>query len=175
MKQATLCLLVKDYNPPTTSSRLRRAPNQDNKELLLAMKKRGFGVGKWNGVGGKIDLEKGDKNITEAAIRETEEEIGVKIKDLEKVAILDFYFPYHSAWDQLVHVFLVKDWEGEPRESEEMLPKWFKIGDIPFKGMWDDDKLWLPQVLEGKKLKAKFVFKKGEKVSGKNIEVVKKV
>ena len=43
MKQATLCLLVKDN------------------EILLAMKKRGFGVGKWNGVGGKIDYDKVNK------------------------------------------------------------------------------------------------------------------
>lgn len=172
MRQATLCLLIKDYNPPTASSRQRRAPNQNKKELLLAMKKRGFGVGRWNGVGGKIDLEKGDTNITEAAIRETEEEIGVRIKDLEKVAVLSFYFPYQRAWDQDVHVFLVKDWEGEARESEEMLPKWFKIKEIPFEQMWDDDRFWLPQVLEGKKLKAKFVFEEGEKVTGKNVQIV---
>ena len=100
MRQTTLCLLVKDYNSPIASSRRRRAPNQNNKELLLAMKKRGFGVGKWNGVGGKIDSEKGDRNITDTAIRETEEEIGVKIKDLEKVAVLSFYFPYKKEWDQ---------------------------------------------------------------------------
>ncbi|MEK7504190.1 MAG: hypothetical protein AAB550_01680 [Patescibacteria group bacterium] len=39
MKQATLCFLVKDN------------------QILLAMKKRGFGVGKWNGVGGKVNEE----------------------------------------------------------------------------------------------------------------------
>jgi len=42
MKDATLCLLIKE-NPA--------------KEILLTMKKRGFGVGKWNGVGGKISKE----------------------------------------------------------------------------------------------------------------------
>ncbi len=159
MRQATLCLLIKPAN----------------KELLLAMKKRGFGMGKWNGVGGKIDLEKGDKNIVDAAIRETKEEIGVKVKDLEKVAVLNFHFPYNQAWNQNVHVFLVKNWEGEPRESEEMLPRWFNIREIPFEEMWDDDKFWLPQVLEGKKLKAKFIFKEGEKISEQNIEIVKEI
>ncbi len=175
MRQTTLCLLVKDYNPSTASSRRRRVPNQNNKELLLAMKKRGFGVGKWNGVGGKIDSEKGDRNVTDAAIRETEEEIGVRIKDLEKVAVLSFYFPYNRAWNQDVHVFLVKNWEGEPIESEEMLPKWFKVKDIPFEQMWEDDRFWLQQVLEGKKLKAKFIFKKGEKISKKDVKVIKDI
>ncbi len=160
-QQATLCLLVKK--------------NQGKKEILLAMKKRGFGFGKWNGVGGKLNLEKGDKNIVDAAIRETEEEIKVKIKDLEKVALLNFYFPYNQEWNQDVHVFLIKNWQGEPVESEEMLPKWFKIKEIPFEQMWDDDKFWLPRILEGKKLKAKFIFKKGEKIAEKDIKIVKNI
>jgi len=56
-----------------------------------------------------------------------------------------------------------------------MLPKWFKIGEIPYQEMWDDDKFWLPYILEGKKLKAKFVFEEGEKVSEKDVEVVENV
>ncbi len=161
MKQATLCLFVRE--------------SQDDKELLLAMKKRGFGKGKWNGVGGKLDSEKGDKNIVEAAVRETEEEIGIRIKDLEKVAILNFRFPYipqDKDWNQDVHVFLARNWEGEPIESEEMAPKWFKIEDIPFEEMWPDDKFWLPKILAGEKLKARFVFGEGEIITEQDIETV---
>ncbi|MDD2697002.1 MAG: 8-oxo-dGTP diphosphatase [Candidatus Pacebacteria bacterium] len=158
MKQATLCLLIKDEN--------------GEKELLLAMKKRGFGVGKWNGVGGKLDPEKGDKDIVGAAIRETEEEIGVKTRDLEKVAVLNFRFPYKEEWNQDVHVFLARNWQGEPRESEEMMPKWFKESEIPFDEMWDDDKIWLPHVLEGKKLEADFIFREGEKIDRQNVRFV---
>ena len=158
MTQATLCLLVKD--------------NQREKELLLAMKKRGFGAGKWNGVGGKLDSEKGDADIIETAIRELKEEIGVKVEDLEKVAILSFYFPSKKEWNQDVHVFLVRNWKGEPRESEEMFPKWFKMSEIPFNEMWDDDKFWLPKILEGKKLKAKFTFGPGEKIISQDIRII---
>lgn len=158
MKEATLCLLIKK--------------DQDNEELLLAMKKRGFGMGKWNGVGGKIDFEKGDKNIVDAARRETEEEIGIKIKELEKVAVLNFTFPYKKDWNQSVHVFLAKSWEGEPKESEEMAPKWFKVPEIPYDEMWDDDKFWLPYILKGEKLKADFIFKEGEILSEQNIKLV---
>ena len=142
------------------------------------MKKRGFGVGKWNGVGGKIDSAKGDRNVVDAAIRESEEEIGVKINDLEKVALLKIRFPYISKeenWDQDVHVFLAKLWEGEPVESEEMLPKWFKVQEIPFNKMWDDDKIWLPQVLSGKKLKADFIFKQGEIIDKHKVKIVESV
>jgi 8-oxo-dGTP pyrophosphatase MutT (NUDIX family) len=158
MKQTSLCLLVKE--------------NQVGKEILLAMKKRGFGIGKWNGVGGKLDIEKGDKNVIDTAIRETKEEIGVNIKNFRKVAVLNFYFPYMPEWDQEVHVFLVQNWQKEPIESEEMMPKWFKIKEIPFKEMWDDDIFWLPKVLNGEKLEADFTFKEGEKMITKNIKVV---
>jgi len=164
MKQTTLCILVRQ--------------NKDEDEVLLAMKKRGFGVGKWNGVGGKIDPAKGDRNIVDVAIRESEEEIGIKIRDLEKVAILKFRFPYipkKKSWDQDVHVFLVKLWDGEPVESEEMLPQWFKMKEIPFNKMWDDDKIWLPQVLAGKKLKADFIFKEGEIIDDHKVEIVESV
>jgi len=158
MTQTTLCLLIRK--------------NQDGEELLLAMKKRGFGKGKWNGVGGKEDSEKGDINIVGTAVRETEEEIGVKIKKMEKVAVLSFYFPYKKGWDQDVHVFLVRDWQGEPVESEEALPKWFKTNDIPYNEMWDDDKHWLPKILQGKKLKAKFTFSPGEKIMNQDIKII---
>ncbi|MFH1780417.1 MAG: 8-oxo-dGTP diphosphatase [Candidatus Nealsonbacteria bacterium] len=157
MKEATICLLIKG--------------SKEYRQILLAMKKRGFGAGKWNGVGGKIDFEKGDKNIVDAAIRETEEEIGVHVNELEKVALLNFTFPYNSAWDQTVHVFFAKNWEKEPAESEEMAPKWFKVSEIPYDKMWADDKFWLPKILEGKKLKADFIFKEGEVLSSQNIEI----
>ena len=49
-------------------------------EILLGLKKRGFGKGRLNGVGGK--LEPGE-TIEEAAIRETEEEIGVNLTKME--------------------------------------------------------------------------------------------
>jgi len=161
VKQATLCFLIKK--------------DKENKEILLAMKKRGFGKGKWNGVGGKIDLEKGDKDIRDTAIKETKEEIGVKVKELEKVAVLSFCFPYKKEWDQDVHVFLAKGWKGEPTESEEMFPKWSQIDKLPFAKMWDDEKHWLLLVLNGKKLKADFIFKQGEIMDKKNIKFVKEI
>jgi len=60
-------------------------------QILLSMKKRGFGVGKWNGSGGKI---KEGESIPQAALRELEEEIGVKLQetDLEYKGVLQFLF-----------------------------------------------------------------------------------
>ena len=142
-------------------------------DVCLAMKKRGFGVGRWNGVGGKV--EAGDKNIEEAASRETNEEINVKISDLKKVAELTFYFPHNPAWDQLVHVYFVEKWEGEPEETEEMRPKWFKTDNLPFADMWPDDIFWLPWVLEGNLVKATFKFGEKDIILEKNVDTVEKL
>ena len=139
MKKATLCLLLK------------------NDEILLAMKKRGFGVGKWNGVGGKV--EEGE-SIKSAAIRELSEEIGVVAAEdnLEEVGDIKFYFTDKPEWAQHMHVFVVRNWEEEPTESEEMRPQWFDVKEIPYAHMWPDDPFWLPLFLQGKKFKGKFVF-----------------
>ena len=148
-----------------------------DEKILLAFKKKGFGAGKWNGVGGKLDSKK-DKDIFEVAIREMEEEIGIKVKDIEKMAILNFSYPYLTNSEERewqTHVFFAKDWQGEPKESEEMKPRWFKFDEIPFNKMWPDDKFWLPKVLSGKKVKADFIFKKGEIISSHNIRVVNKL
>jgi len=58
-------------------------------EVCLAMKKRGFGMGRWNGVGGKVDSLK--ETVEEAAKRETKEEIDVntlKSNEIDIDAIL---------------------------------------------------------------------------------------
>ena len=66
----------------TTLCLLRR-----NEEILLAMKKRGFGEGKYNGVGGKIE---GTETPEATMLRETKEEIGVTPIQYEKVGVVSF-------------------------------------------------------------------------------------
>ena len=151
MRQVSLCLGIKE--------------DEGVIKILLAMKKRGFGANRWNGLGGKIDPEKGDKDVFDSAIRESEEEAKIVPKNLIKVAIIDFCFPDHMKEnDQQVHVFIFDEWKGEPEETEEMRPEWFLTENIPYNEMWDDDEYWLPHVLEGKKFKATFHFDDNDKV-----------
>lgn len=60
---------------------------RDGDKVLFGVKKRGFGKGKLVGVGGKVD--KGE-TVEEAAVRETQEEIGVKVTEYQKVGELIF-------------------------------------------------------------------------------------
>ncbi|HEX7963626.1 MAG TPA: 8-oxo-dGTP diphosphatase [Candidatus Saccharimonadales bacterium] len=124
-------------------------------ELLLAMKKRGFGQGKWNGAGGKV--EPGETPLA-AAIRETEEEVGVTPKNPRKMAEIDFYLTSDPTFNNYAHVFVSTEWDGEPHETEEMRPQWFPENALPYDEMWGDDRSWLPQLLAGRRFTAMFTL-----------------
>lgn len=137
-------------------------------EILLGRKKEGFGKGNWVGVGGKV--EEGE-TIEQGVVRELQEEIGVKATNLEKIAVLNFYFPYvdDESWNQRVHAFISNSWEGEPKETEEISPQWFNKNEIPLNGMWDDARHWLHDALDGKRLSAEFIINDQLKVADKSI------
>lgn len=123
-------------------------------KVLLGMKKRGFGMGKWNGFGGKVNL---NETILEAAKRELKEEANIDVNDLEEMGIMEYEFKGNPEILE-VHIFKGLTYTGEPREGEEMKPKWFDIEEIPFNKMWPDDRYWLPMLLNNKKFSGKFVF-----------------
>ena len=58
----------------------------------------------------------------------------------------------------IMHTFLANSWEGELVETEEMKPKWFKVGEVPYDSMWKSDREWLPLILSGKKIKARYTY-----------------
>ena len=144
----------------------------DKNNICLAMKKRGFGANRWNGVGGKVGDKVEGESIEEGLLREVKEEIGVDLKEYDKVAEITFIFIDNPDTELLVHTYLSYKWDGEPTESEEMRPKWFKVDSIPYDDMWSDDRYWLPTVLDGKKIKARFKFDENEEPIDKEIEEV---
>jgi 8-oxo-dGTP diphosphatase len=139
VRNVTLCFLVEEDR------------------VNLGTKKRGFGVGKPNGYGGK---PKEGEDLIACALRELSEEAYVKAhpEDVEKVGEIEFYFSAKSEWNQRVHIYLIRKWVGEPSESEEMLPVWYNHSEIPYSQMWSDDKHWLPLILNGEKVKGSFTF-----------------
>ena len=132
-----------------------------NGQVLLAMKKRGFGVGKWNGPGGKVQ---GEETAEQACCREFLEETGSTIKKLEDRGTILFQWPHKPDWDQECHIYVATELEGQAQETEEMLPKWFDLQSIPYSEMWEDDPHWLPGVLNGGNVKMRFVFDENNKI-----------
>lgn len=127
---------------------------KDRDRILLGYKKRGFGSGRWNGFGGKVQE---NEDIIQTAKREALEECGLEIEELEKRVIHEFRFLGQEEVLE-VHTFLVTKWKGTEVESEEMRPEWFLLNDIPYDTMWPDDIFWLPLFLEGKYFRTKFLF-----------------
>ena len=118
----------------------------DDEKILLGYKKRGFGAGRWNGFGGKLN---DGETLEQAAHRELEEEIGITANSLQSRGQIVFTFEDgHEPVE--VNIFTLESFLGEPVESEEMRPQWYLHADIPYSEMWPDDEFWLPLVLQGK-------------------------
>ncbi len=113
-------------------------------EVLLIRKKRGFGMGKINGPGGKLDPGETEHDC---AVRETIEELGVRALDAVKRG--ELWFQFLDGLAMHVAVFQAAKHEGDAIETEEAAPLWTRIDAIPFEQMWADDIHWLHRMLTG--------------------------
>ncbi len=139
MDEATLCYIV------------------DGEEVLLIEKRRGLGSGLYNGPGGKIES---GETPQEAIVREVAEEVHIEVHDPTKVGELTFF--HDDEIRLFVHVFRSESYQGEPSPSPEARPVWFHRTELPYDDMWEDDRLWLPLVLEKRQFAGAFVFEGGE-------------
>lgn len=122
-------------------------------QVLLIRKKRGLGAGKINGPGGKLEK---NESLAECAVREVQEEVGLTPTHLEPRG--DLRFQFLDGYAIHVHVFVATAYTGQLCETEEAFPIWFRLGDIPYSEMWEDDLLWLPQVLGGQSVRGDCLF-----------------
>lgn len=125
----------------------------DQDQVLLIHKKRGLGQGLINGPGGR--LEPGE-TPEQAAVRETIEEVGVHVADPVFCGTLRFHFI--DGYNLMGHIFKSYQWEGEPIETAEALPQWFRLDAIPYERMWADDRYWFPLLLNDQTFEGRFVF-----------------
>jgi len=121
--------------------------------ILLIRKKRGLGAGKINGPGGRIEP---GETAEQAAIRETDEELGFRASGLRPAGELRFQFV--DAYSIHVFVFRAGSYEGHPAETEEAIPLWHPLDDIPYDEMWADDRIWVPHLLAERPFSGRFVF-----------------
>lgn len=121
--------------------------------VLLIRKRRGHGVGKINGPGGK--LEPGE-SPAQCAVRETLEETGVQPLGPRLAALFRFVDTCQPDW--LGYVYTAHAYTGAPRTTAEGIPHWYPTSALPLEEMWDDDRHWLPRVLAGERLYGDFLF-----------------
>lgn len=136
-------------------------------QILLAEKKRGFGKGKYNGVGGKL---KEKETPEEAMLRETKEEIGIVPLNYHYVGVINFIETVNKEKTNVImHLYKSEKWIGEIIETEEMRPKWFRTHSIPYDKMFPDDAYWMPYFLKNIDFDAYFEFDENWNIVSKKI------
>lgn len=73
-------------------------------------------------------------------------------------ADLYFHQPSDPEWSHGGIVYFARGWEGSPHLSDEMEPRWFRVEDFPYEDMWMADRVWLPMILWGKKIRGTIYF-----------------
>ena len=132
--------------------------------VLLIEKKRGLGAGKLNGAGGKVDP---GETVAEAAVREFEEELVAT--PVDPVLRGRVAFAVTNGDSILIHVYLAHEMIGEPVETVEAVPTWVPRNAVPYDRMWEDDRYWLPLLLDGRTFDVRTLFA-GDRMLGFAIE-----
>jgi ADP-ribose pyrophosphatase YjhB (NUDIX family) len=86
-----------------------------NNKVLLGYKKRGFGVNKWTGLGGKVEP---NESLYECAKREAKEECGLDIDNVNHLGCIEFQFEDKMNELLEVHVFCSDSFRGELQECD---------------------------------------------------------
>ncbi|WP_439025684.1 8-oxo-dGTP diphosphatase [Haloarchaeobius sp. DT45] len=135
MDEATLCFIC------------------DGEEVLLIEKKRGIGAGLYNGPGGKVEP---GETPREAVVREVREEVRLDVTDLTRLGDISFYFGEDPLFR--CHCYRSESFSGTPTETPEADPEWFAMDEVPYEEMWEDDRYWLPHLLDGEPVHGRFDF-----------------
>lgn len=122
-------------------------------ELLLMRKKRGLGAGKITAPGGRLD---DGESLEAGALRELHEELLVSASGPEVLGELRFQFL--DGYSVHVWAFRARWHSGDGIETEEAVPLWTPVSDLPWSEMWADDPLWVPLMLAGRRFDGRFVF-----------------
>jgi len=143
MKLATLCYL-------------KRA----GKTLMVhRIKKAGdMHMGKWNGLGGK--LEPGE-TPEECALREIREESGLTVTKPVLKGLLTFP-AFANDEDWYAFVFVAREFEGELIDSPEGDLKWIVDAELFSLNLWEGDRIFLSWLERPGFFSGKFVYRNGK-------------
>ena len=91
----------------------------------------------------------------QCAVREVEEETGVQPLGARLVG--ELHFQYSNGDTVYGYAFRADAYSGTLVETAEAKPFWVPLDEIPYDEMWDDDRLWLPLLLENRPFIGRFL------------------
>lgn len=128
--------------------------NNGKMEICLKKKKSGNEKEIWDGVAGKFDPDN-DRTLDEVLLREAYDKLGVELSEYEEIGKIRFR-DQNKIDDR--HIFIIRDWSGEPTDSSDTSSNWFDADSLPLDEMTEDDELWVPELLRyQRKFMAEFV------------------
>ncbi len=123
------------------------SPDAD-KVLLVHRTARQFDdqLGKWNGLGGKMQP---DEDIATCMIREIREESGLEVTAMQLRGTVNWTNFGPKGEDWLGFVFLITGFTGTPfTHSPEGPLSWVDVATLPTLPMWEGDRYFLPLVFD---------------------------
>jgi 8-oxo-dGTP diphosphatase len=145
MKLATLCYVI---------------DKSQNKTLMIhrVKKENDYHEGKWNGLGGKLEL---GESPEDCVIREIKEEAGLTIKNLKMHGFITFP-NFDEVDDWYVFIFTAEDFEGNLIDSPEGNLKWISNDELTSLNLWDGDRIFLEWLFQNRFFSAKFIYENGK-------------
>jgi len=145
MKLATLCYVIDKKTDSTLM--IHRVKKQND-----------YHEGKWNGLGGKFEA---GESPEECAIREIEEECGLKVKSVTMKGFITFPL-FDGKEDWYVFLFVADDFTGDLIDSNEGNLAWIKNDKLTDLNLWDGDKHFIPWIFKEGFFGAKFNYENGK-------------
>lgn len=130
-------------------------------KILLGIKTKKICRNKLNGPGGKV--EKGE-SYRECVLRETQEEIGVRIspKHLRLVAMIDFADRQKNGTYKVAYrvaFYSAKKWNGKIRSRGDLKKlRWFSLRKAPLKRMMLGHPEWFQEAISGHFVRARINY-----------------
>lgn len=135
----------------------------DGRTLMLHRNKKEGDVhlGKWNGLGGKLDP---GESPEECVVREIREESGLTLLEPRLRGILTFP-AFKPGEDWLVFVYTATRFEGKLGACPEGDLEWVEDAHLLELPLWEGDRIFLPWLEWGRFFSGKFVYRDGALVS----------
>lgn len=142
MKLATLCYV-----------------KQNGHTLMLhrVKKQNDMHAGKWNGLGGKLEV---GESPEECVMREVWEEAGLRIHSPRWHGVLTFpAFAKDEDW--YAFLFTATEFEGELIDSAEGVLRWVPDREVLALNLWPGDRIFIPWLEQAKFFSGKFTYREG--------------
>ncbi len=137
---------------------------RDDKVLMLYRNKKEKDVheGKWNGLGGKVEV---GETPLQCVIREVYEESGLRLES--PILIGACYYPNFNNLEEMMYIYIAKQFEGEISECDEGELHWRLKDEIMTLNIWESDRLFLPYLLNEQYFVGLFQYDELDFIGGK--------